>query len=254
MASTNDAVASVSTDLDRAPLDAYNATENHLQDGHLNQSINVTDEESKRSSTDTDSKVLDKVRHLTTKVKSKFHLNKDETFIHGDQRVNDEPEKAPMLAPPAPTARESDRFFKALPEKPSGPSFKEVVTNPVKSLKSAAEQQGGNVYAENLAKTDVTHGANVNVVRAYDKVVSATTGTDRTSAMQDLESLKKSRQDSFVRWTLDRHVKTVRRIEPAKLPRRPKREFMDTIDDGKHRLRWKEYAQYVCTLGMLLPP
>ena len=253
MDSADDALASASTHLDRAPLDAYSTTELHHQDGHLNQNLKDPDNESTSSPVDADFKVLAKVRNITTKVKAKLHPRKhDETFIHDDQRVIEEARVAPTLAPPAPPARNEDRLFNTLPEKPSGPSLKQVVAYPVNTVKSAVGRQGGDAYAENLAKTDITHGANVNIVRAYDIVANTTTDADRAAAMQDLERLKKSRQDSFVRWTMDRHVQMVRRVETAKLPRRPRAEFVEKIDDGRYRTQWKEYGDYVRTSYILI--
>lgn len=244
-----DALTSASTDLDRAPLDTYKATESHHQDGHLSQRLNAHDENSKESSRDTGPKIRAKVRHIATKAKSKLQVGKDdETLIHRDQRINDEPKAAPTLAPPAPPARDADRLFHTLPEKPGGPSLKDVATHPVRTLKAAAGRQGGNAYAENLAKTDVTHGANVNIVRAYDHLVSSKTDEDQTSAVQDLELLKKSRQDSFVRWTMDRHVQKVRKVETIRTPQRPSWEFVERLDDGRYKMHWKDYGQYVRTL------
>ncbi|KAF7507453.1 hypothetical protein GJ744_010384 [Endocarpon pusillum] len=246
MDSADDALASASTHLDRAPLDTYSTTELHHQDGHLSQNLIDADNESTSSPIDADSKVLAKVRTITTKVKAKLHPRKhDETFIHDDQRVIEGAKIAPTLAPPAPTGRDDDRLFNALPEKPSGPSLKQVVAYPVNTVKSAAGRQGGDAYAENLAKTDITHGANVNIVRAYDIIANTTTDADRVQAMQDLERLEKSRQDSFVRWTMDRHVQKVRRVETVKLPRRPRTEFVEKIEHGRYRTQWKEYGDYL---------
>lgn len=253
MASEEDALASAATNLDRAELDTYEATKGYQQDGHLRQTLTAAQGEGKKPPTDTESNLLARVRHVTTKVKSKLHLQKDdETCIHGDQRVHGQAENAPTLAPPASAARDGDRFFKALPDKPSGATIKEVAIHPVKTLKAAAGRQGGNAYAENLAKTEVTHSANVNIVQAYENLASTIEVGDRTLAMQDLEKLKKSRQDSFVRWTIDRHVQKVKRVEAIKLPRRPKREFVERIDEARHRTRWREYGDYVCTLAILV--
>jgi hypothetical protein len=117
----------------------------------------------------------------------------------------------------------------------------------VRTVKAAAVRQVGNACAKTLAKTDVTHGANVNIVRAYDHLASSPTDDDRTSAIQGLELLKKSRKDSFVRWSMDRHVQKVRKVEAIKTPRRPRREFVERLDDGRYKMRWKDYDQYVRT-------
>ncbi len=231
MASIEDALASVSTELDRAPLDTYDATEGHQQDGRLNQRLKAAGAGFKNTATNAESNVMAKVGQVTTKVKSKLHVQRDdETLIHADQLSLEEHEEAPILAPPALAAVEGDRFFNPLTQKPSGHALQEVTTHPAQTLKSAAERRGGNAYAENLAKTDVSHGSNVNIVRAYDSIASTATEADRASAMQDFERLNRSRQDSFVRWTMDRHVQEVRKVEAIRLPRRPKRELIERVD------------------------
>lgn len=65
MASAKDALASTSTDLDRALLDTCGATESHLRNDRLNQRLKVTDERSRMSLSDSESKVLAKVRYIT---------------------------------------------------------------------------------------------------------------------------------------------------------------------------------------------
>ncbi len=58
----------------------------------------------------------------------------------------------------------------------------------------------------------VAHGANVRLVRAYDELVNAESEKDKINATNHLEELEKARQDSFVRWTMDRHVLKVSRV------------------------------------------
>jgi hypothetical protein len=245
-------MASVSVDLDRAPLDTYQDTECDQQSGRLNKNLKHAGEQCSDAPTDNEKKTRARVRDITKKVQSKLHLNRDDdTLLHDDHRVLDEAEAAPILAPPASTARDDDRLFKGPPKKPSGPSLKEVATHPFKTLKSAVGRSGGNAYAENLAKTDITHGANVNIIRAYDSVAGAQTVTKKTSAMQDLDLLKKSRQDAFVRWTLDRHVQRVRRAQAIKLPQKSMQDFISKANGGRERMQWKEYGIYVCAPVML---
>ena len=253
MGAEEDAARLRETDIDRAPLETYDATEPHQQKGRINQKLKSSDERPENRPEGNQSAVRTRFRHVTEKLQSKLHVkHTDESLVHENQRVLDNPGKAPILAPPASTARDDDHLFRPPPEKPSGPALKEAATSPVKTIKSALGRQGGNAYAENLAKTDVTHGANVNIVRAYDNLEKTTTATDRTSAIHDLEQLKKSRQDSFLRWTMDRHVQKVRRVDTIKLPRKTKREFVDKMDDGSDRMLWTEYGQYVCPLSLLL--
>lgn len=248
MASESDATRLLTTDLDRAPLGTYSATQSLQQDGHLSESLKSGDVSSDDSSANHQSIIRSKIRNVTDKLQSKLHTkHRDDSLVHGDQRVLESLQHAPLLAPPTSTARDDDHLFNAPPGKPGGPSLREVTTHPIKTLKSAAGRQGGNAYAENLAKTDVTHGANVSIVRAYENVAGTTTSTEREAAIQDLEQLKKSRQDSYVRWTMDRHVQKVRQVEAIKLPRRTRGDFVDRAVNGKERTRWRAYGQYVRT-------
>ncbi len=251
MASEGATTRLLTTDIDRAPLGTYSATQSHQQGGRLNEYLKHSEVSSEISPTNEQSAVRSKIRHVTETLQSKLHTkNRDESLVHGDQRVLGDAQHAPLLAPPASAARDNDHLFTDPPTKPSGPTLKEVATHPLRTLKSAAGRQGGNAYAENLAKTDVTHGANVSIVRACENIADTTTGTEKKPAIRDLEQLKKSRQDSFVRWTMDRHVQKVRRVAAIKLPRRTKREFVDKADNGKDRIRWTAYGQYVCTLEL----
>jgi hypothetical protein len=246
MAPAEDVAADISVGLDRAPFDTYDATASHQQDGHLQNSLAENDQKSDELPRSAGGHVVSKIRHLKEKVQSKLHKESDSKgFLHSNQRIAEEGDTAPTLAPPATTTRDDDRFYQPLPEKPSGPSLKEVASHPLKTIKSAAGRQGGTAYAENLAKTDVAHGANVNMVRALDTLANSSSAEQKTVAIQDLEQLKKSRQDSFVRWTMDRHVQKVRRVEAIQLPRRSRRDFHDKDNHGRQRMQWKAYGDYV---------
>jgi hypothetical protein len=144
MASEGDAVRLLATEIDRAPLDTYSATHSHQQDGHLNENPRRNDEKSESSSDDHQTTVRTKIRHISNKLQSKLHAKQsEESLVHGDQRVLDGPRQAPLLAPPASTARDDDNLFQAPPEKPCSPSLKEVAAHPLKTLKSAAGRHGG---------------------------------------------------------------------------------------------------------------
>jgi hypothetical protein len=85
----NEALASTSTDLDRAPHNSYSLTENHRQGGHLIQRLDCSDEEPEHISTETDTKVQARMRHLRGKVRPKLHLKASRAVMYGDPRVFD---------------------------------------------------------------------------------------------------------------------------------------------------------------------
>lgn len=71
----------------------------------------------------------------------------------------------------------------------------------------------------------IAHGTNVKLIRAYDKVADTDKKEGHHLALEKLEGLKKERQNQYVRWTIDRHVLKVRRIQPLDLQRPRKNDF-----------------------------
>ncbi|KAL8841920.1 MAG: hypothetical protein Q9170_000700 [Blastenia crenularia] len=111
----------------------------------------------------------------------------------------------PNLAPPSNIDAENDRLFFDAPEQ-KGPTFKEVVKNPVSTVRSAMNGASRVKFAETNDNQVIVHEAEVRLVRAYDEVVDAVSEADKIKATDNLEELKETRQDWFVRWTLDRSV------------------------------------------------
>jgi hypothetical protein len=247
MSSTKEMSDEMPHGLDREPLDTYNAIEDHKQDGKLNLRTNGNGEKGKELKADRDPKILS-IRHFSRRVRSKLQKKrKNESRVHNDQRTSDQTTLAPTLAPPAAEDVQDARFSGSVPEKPDHPSFKEIVSKPMETLKAVVHVQGGNDFAESLAKTDVSHGESVKLVQAHEKIAEEDTSYGRLLASQDFEKLKKSRQDSLVRWTMDRHVRHVRRSQVHRLPWRDKKDFV-WKDDGVEKMHWKEYGNHVCRL------
>lgn len=119
----------------------------------------------------------------------------------------------PTLAAAPSKPADDARMYNPVPEQ-KGPDFIEVVKSPVSTLQSALHGASGAKFAEALDNQVIAHGAEVNIVRAYDDLRSAETEAARASALQGLKSLKKERQDAYVRWTFDRHVLKVRQVPP----------------------------------------
>ena len=116
--------------------------------------------------------------------------------------------------------------------------------SPWSTAKQVAHTQGGNDLAENLARTDAGHEASVKIVRAHAKLTKATTGSEEELALKELEFLKKARQDQFVRWSLDRHIKKAETLPPP-VDLKPRSDFLVVDEDGKKVMQWNEYCKHV---------
>ena len=116
------------------------------------------------------------------------------------------------LAPSPTTAATPYRLNTQSPEQGLH-GFKDIIRQPVETIKAKVERKSNRELAGNLATQAVSHAHNVELVHAQDRVTSAETEQERLSASSDLEALKKARQDMFVRWTMDRHVLKIRRLE-----------------------------------------
>ena len=77
----------------------------------------------------------------------------------------------------------------------------------------------------------------VGLVRAQDTLDNAQSEDQKLQAYDDLETLKKARQDLFVRWTMDRHVSKLKRLEGGTTHKESGRKFKE--------LGWKVYSQEV---------
>lgn len=91
-------------------------------------------------------------------------------------------------------------------------------------------------------------GANVNLVRVYDKAADTDNKDERQLALKELEDLKKARQGQYVRWTIDRHVLKVRRIPPLNLQRPQKKDFRIRDQKEEDQINWAMYGEHVRNL------
>lgn len=200
-------------------------------------------------STDNGSSPIASISRISSRLRSKLHKRPKEVQVpSNDQGRSESAMLVPALAPAPPETTEKDRFSEAPPSKPNLPPAKEFITNPVQTARTIAHAHGGHDLVENLAKTDTTHGASVRIVRAYDKIAKATTDSDEELALKNFELLKKARQDSFVRWTLDRHIQKVRQLQAHRIPMQPRKDFLVVDECGKEVTQWNSYGNHVRVL------
>ncbi len=236
-----------SNGLDREAFEVYNKPERHLISPVQQRRADSTSSNSvnENEAATTNPRGFAKIRRVSEKVRSRTKAKTDKIF-HASSRsgtYHDTP-NTPVLAPAPSSVADNDRLFQPVPEH-KGPPINDVLHNPVNTVQSLLHGASGAKVAETMDNQVISHGADVNMVRTYDKVAAAENEQDKNAALDDLENLKKARQDTYVRWTMDRHVLKVRRIPPHNLPRPRKKDYVVASENGKAGTNWPLYGQDV---------
>lgn len=139
----------------------------------------------------------------------------------------------PMLAPAPLHATGEERLEHDLEPRRKFPPAKEFIEHPIAALKTVARDQGGDDFATNVMESEVSHGASVRLLRQEQKVLEANENNHEVE-MNTLLQFKSARQDAFVRWTIDRHLRRVG-VLPELPPQRRRPE-----DQGS----WSQWTLY----------
>ena len=174
---------------------------------------------------------------LKMKAREILHINSSRSAVT-------EPADGVTLAPsPNPAALPSRLYSQ--PPKEGLVGLKDFTHQPVQTLKAKVERRTNREVAVNFATVEISHAHDVELVLAQDHMASANTDEERLSAHQDLDVLKKARQDMFVRWTMDRHVRKIRQLERKPVQHRARAEFVTKDESGQGRMDWKAYGGHV---------
>lgn len=239
----------VSTGVDRVAYNVYDEAEHHLVapiheqcQASRSDSSDIDDDQ---EDTNASPRSFAKVRRVSERVRSKAKAKTKKT-LHpsAKQYTSPVPLPAPALAPAPATTADNDRLYNPLPEH-KGPQAKDLLQHPIDTVSSVLHGASGAKMAEVMDNQTIAHGADVNLVRAHDKVATAENKEEKQSAMDDLEGLKKARQDTYVRWTMDRHVLKVRRIPPLELRRPNTKDYTVRDEKGIGAVNWVQYYQDV---------
>lgn len=177
---------------------------------------------------------MSKRKRLIGKVKSVLHVNNDQLNDLGGSRA------VTLAASPDATSGEA-RLDDSPPPKPGPQGFKDLVHHPVDTIKAKTDRKTNKEVAVNLLSPEVTHAQDVELIHAQETVDTANTEGEKLQACQDLETLKKARQDLFVRWTMDRHVLNLKRLENKEQRERRHADSIGQIDSSS----WKSYSHQV---------
>ena len=244
-----------SSGLDRASFNVYDKPDRHiiapLQKHGPSLSSNDSDGDDidgDQGEASTSPRSFANVRRVSAKVKSKVKT-KTHSILHTSHQQHGAPQlpTAPTLAPGPIHDRDDDRLFHPVPEH-TGPNVKDLLRNPVDTVSSLVSGASGAKMADVMDNQVIAHGADVNLVRVYDRVADASNKEERQSALEELDELKKARQDQYVRWTMDRHVLKVRRVPPFNSQRPQRKDFKMGDQKEEGQINWAMYSQHVGTL------
>ena len=189
---------------------------------------------------------VSKRARLKEKAKEILHVDKDRITVS-------EPADGVTLAP-SPNPTEMPYRLDDHPPEESIHGLRDFVHQPVQTIKVKAERKTNKAVAENISTAEISHAHDVELILAQDHVASAQTEEERSSADQDLEMLKRARQDMFVRWTMDRHVLKIRQLERKPVQHRERVEFVAKGESGQHKMDWKAYGSHVRSIRYAGPP
>ena len=248
-------VEHASSGLDRASFNVYDKADRHIvaplqEYAHSSSSSDSDsfDAAHDEEEANTSPRSFANVRRVSAKVRSKVKTKTHKLLHTSNQQHAPQLPTAPALAPAPSHDGDDDRLFHPAPEH-KGPQVKDLLHNPLDTASSLLHGASGAKMAAVMDNQVIAHGADVNLVRAYDKVTDADSKEEEQSALGELEDLKKARQDQYVRWTMDRHVLKVRRIPPLDLQRPQKKDFRMGDPKGGGQVNWAMYSQHVRALS-----
>ena len=167
--------------------------------------------------------------------------------IRSSRTAVTEPADLVILAPSPNPAATPDRLDDRPPKKGLD-GLKDFTQHPIQTFRAKTERRTNREVAKNLATSEVSHAYDVELVLAQDRMAEANTEEERSSAYQNLEMLKKARQDMFVRWTMDRHVLKIRQLEMEPVPLMERAKFTRKGQFGHDETDWKAYGLHVRVL------
>ena len=225
--------------LDRAAVESDSGADD---DNH--RILHTTDASSQANPTLTEH--VSKRAQLKGKVKDILHVDKARITVTN-------PADGVTLAP-SPNPTEMPYRLDDHPPEEGNQTFRDFVHQPVQTIKAKAERKTNKAVAQNLSTAEISHAHDVELIFAQDHLASAQTEEQRSSATQDLQVLKRARQDMFVRWTMDRHVLKIRQLERKPIQHRSRADFVAKGESGQHKMDWKAYGSHVRSIRYAHPP
>ncbi|KEQ90460.1 hypothetical protein AUEXF2481DRAFT_704308 [Aureobasidium subglaciale EXF-2481] len=179
---------------------------------------------------------LDGKRHAAAaKLRKALHISKPSDTSPTDTQ--------PILANDSTVKAYRSRLGHDLPE-PTKISVHGLLHHPVDTIKDKISAQSSDQATANIATKEISHGQEVELIKAEDRVESAATKEEQAAAIQERDHLIKDRQNMYVRWTTDRHV-TQCRVLPDNISRKPLSDFERRTFQGDTAIDWNEYGRHL---------
>ncbi|KAI1533283.1 repeatdomain containing protein [Pyrenophora tritici-repentis] len=183
-------------------------------------------------------KVKRKKRHATIKIREALHIAKP-----ADDAKKLEPE-ALVLADTAAVGESNSR----LDDKSTAPEkhgVKDVLRYPIDTVKKMGWSRGNQELADNIAVSEMPHGQEVDLVQAATTASQAQTEEGKQQAKETLSEMLRQRQNTYVRWSLDRHVTKLRVLPRNTIKLKPRSDFTTTDSQGTTTIDWKNYTTHL---------
>jgi hypothetical protein len=181
--------------------------------------------------------ISEKRHGAAVKIRKTLHISKG-TDIEDDLGQQDS-----LLANPV-TEKSDSRLKEKMPV-PDKATMKDFVHNPVDMVKSKISGQGNYEVAANIASKEISHGQEVDLLKAHDDVQHAETQEKKERATETFDELLKERQNMYVRWTLDRHITKVRILPRDRFVLKNKVDFQTKDANGSLVTDWRAYGKHV---------
>jgi len=183
--------------------------------------------------------ISEKRHDAAIKIRKTLHISKG-TDIEDDLGQQDS-----LLANPV-TEKSDTRLKEKMPV-PDKATMKDFMHDPVDTVKSKVSGRGNREVAANIASKEISHGQEVDLLKAHDNVQHAETQEKKNRATETFDELLKERQNMYVRWTLDRHITKVRVLPRDRFVLKSKADFHKREANGKLVTDWRAYGQHVRT-------
>ncbi|KAF2875857.1 hypothetical protein BDV95DRAFT_562773 [Massariosphaeria phaeospora] len=180
------------------------------------------------------SSIKERKHEVAIKLRKTLHISKATDSISAD---------APILANSITENPEARLVHQLPPADKHG--LKELLHDPVDTVKSKVSGQGNHQIAANIAAKEIPHGQEVELVKAQTAVDRARTEREKLLAIEDLSKLMKERQSTFVRWTLDRHITKVRVLPKGSVVKKSRSAFETINPSGDVVIDWRAYGEHL---------
>ncbi|KAH7051322.1 hypothetical protein B0J12DRAFT_662803 [Macrophomina phaseolina] len=195
--------------------------------------VHKNDSEHHPSSESTRSYIKQRKHGVAVKLRKTFHVGKSSDF--------DDAGSSSVLAGPTdetPGSSIKDKF-------PDRQTLKELYHNPIDTVKAQVGGTSNEQVAANIAAKEIPHEQDVELINASNAVERAKTEQKQLLAIQDLSRLIKYRQETFARWTLDRHITKIRVLPRETFKKKPRKVFQTRNAHGEIVTDWRAYAQHL---------